>query len=232
MGFNQLYIDTLGLTGWSFGLSFAVLLTSLWFGFPLLNGVCISLCTGLSLWHTVIMPGSVSCIIWFLSFFGVWGLLFSSLFPPSFGALSLYPSTYNLVRFLGEWSQNLIAFFEWRTLVFVIFVFEKIIVDFCCCLSRRCLSPLHHLCVSLFLYVDWLCIYLSLSFSPASLSWTPYLSHLSLYVFDMGVLRLFWLVSMLHPTLADLAELYFFGSLFSLLVMWCTHIWLRIISVL
>lgn len=73
-------------------------------------------------------------------FFGVWGLLFSSLFPPSFGALSLYSSTYNLVRFLGEWSQNLIAFFEWRTLVFVIFVFEKIIVDFCCCLCRRCLS--------------------------------------------------------------------------------------------
>lgn len=160
------------------------------------------------------MPGSVSCIIWFLSFFGVWGLLFSSLFPPSFGALSLYPSTYNLVRFLGEWSQNLIAFFEWRTLVFVIFVFEKIIVDFCCCLSRRCLSPLHHLCVSLFLYVDWLCIYLSLSFSPASLSWTPYLSHLSLNVFDMGVLRLFWLVSMLHPTLADwLNYIFWFFSL-------------------
>lgn len=177
------------------------------------------------------MPGSVSYYLISL-FFGVWGLLFS-LFPPSFGALSLYPYTYNLVRFFGRMVTESNCFFWMTHLGICYFCFWKIIVDFCCCLCRRCLSLPYTIFVfpCFCMWTGSVSIYLSLSLSPASLSWTPYLSHLSLYVFDMGVLRLFWLVSMLHPTLADLAELYFFGSLFSLLVMWCTHIWLRIISV-
>lgn len=107
--------------------------------------------------------------------------------------------------------------FFWMThLGICYFCFWKIIVDFCCCLCRRCLSLPYTIFVfpCFCMWTGSVSIYLSLSLSPASLSWTPYLSHLSLYVFDMGVLRLFWLVSMLHPTLADwLNYIFWFFSL-------------------
>lgn len=230
MGFNQLYIDTLGLTGWSFGLSFAVLLTSLWFGFPLLNGVCISLCTGLSSWHTVIMPGSVSYYLISL-FFGVWGLLFS-LFPPSFGALSLYPYTYNLVRFFGRMVTESNCFFWMTHLGICYFCFWKIIVDFCCCLCRRCLSLPYTIFVfpCFCMWTGSVSIYLSLSHlhpSPELLTCPICLCMCLIWeccdCFD-------WSLCCIRRLL--IGWITFFGSLVSLLVMWCAHIWLRIISVL
>lgn len=64
-----------------------------------------------------------------------------------------------------------------------------------------------------FLCVDWLCLFTS-QLHPLH---NP--SHLCpLYMFDVGVLRSFWMVSMLHPTLADWLWFSFFLGL--LITLW------------
>lgn len=102
------------------------------------------------------------------------------------------------MRFPEEWSPNLIAFFWMMHPGIYVLFFDVIVTVFFYFVAH--LSFFFHINFTFFILCIWTG---SVSFT-SQLHPLHNLSHLCpLYMFDVGVLRWFWIVSMLHPTLAD-----------------------------
>lgn len=196
------------------------------------------------------MPGIVSHVYFVSLLFWEWGLLSLSLtlplsfiflspsgslslFPPSFGALFLNPP--HIMRFSGEWSPNLIALFEWCTLVYL-FCFQTVIIRlfvFVFCVSVRIFSLfLFFLFTPCFFGCFWIWTG-SLSLLLTCIPYL-YLSHLCLVCVWRGSAMIVLIGRNAASDACWLAEIFlnlFISIYYSLLVMWCACRWLCVISV-